>query len=73
MCVTIGVWACPDRLLTGYDYTTKVCLVVLVMDSVISQQEYHMYELWLTPRIVVLGWVITRIVVLGFVYFREEL
>ena len=45
MCVTIGVWACPDRLLTGYDYTTKVCLVVLVMDSVISQQEYHMYEL----------------------------
>ena len=35
--VTIGVWACPDQLLTGYDYSTKVCHVLLVMDSCISQ------------------------------------
>ena len=32
----IGVWASPDCLLTGYDYGIKVCLAVLVMDSVIS-------------------------------------
>ena len=36
--VTIRVWACPDRLLTGYDYGTKVCHSVLVMDSCISQR-----------------------------------
>ena len=30
--VTIGVQACPDRLLTGYDYSTKVCRALLVMD-----------------------------------------
>ena len=51
----------------------KVCHNVLVMDSCISQREYHMYDTWLTPRITVLGWVITRIEVLGFGYFREEL
>ena len=30
--VTIGVQACPDQLLTGYDYGIKVCHVLLVMD-----------------------------------------
>ena len=40
----IRVGACLDCLLTSYDYGIKVCLVVLVMDSVISQREYHMYD-----------------------------
>ena len=31
-CVMIGVQACSDWLLTGYDYSTKVCHVLLVMD-----------------------------------------
>ena len=26
LCVTIGVWACPDRLLTSYDYGTRCVL-----------------------------------------------
>ena len=35
--VTIEVWACLDWLLTSYDYSTKVCLVLLVMDSSIRK------------------------------------
>ena len=35
--------------------------------------EYHIYDIWLIPRIVVLGWVITRVTVLGLWYLREEL
>ena len=30
--VMIGVQACLDQLLMGYDYGTKECLVLLVMD-----------------------------------------
>ena len=37
--VMIWVWACLDQLLTGYDYGTKVCHSVLVMDNCISQRQ----------------------------------
>ena len=75
LCVMIRVWVCPDQLLTGYNYSTKMCYTLLVMDfwyqsAVVSHVQYNT---WLIPRIVVLGWVITRIAVLGFTYFREEL
>ena len=36
--VTIWVQACPDQLFTSYDYGTKVCHSILVMDSCISQR-----------------------------------
>ena len=43
--VMIRVQACLDYLLAGYDYGIEVCLAVLVMDSVVSQREYHMYDI----------------------------
>ena len=41
----IGVWACLDQLLTGYDYSIEVCGVSLVMDlwyqsAVVSHVQY---------------------------------
>ena len=73
MSVTIEVWACLDWLLTGYDYSTKVCRASLVMDFWYQSAVVYMHVTWLIPRIVVLGWVTTRIVLLGFTYFRREL
>ena len=42
--VTIGVWACPDHLLTGYDYSIR-CVTAYQSWTVASVSgSYHVYD-----------------------------